>query len=384
MNEVRALIDAFDIANVRGERCALATVVSVEGPSYRRPGARMLICESGHSVGTISAGGLERDVIEHAKRVVGTGSAKLVEYNTSSASEEIVWGLGLGCNGIVLVLVEPVSSESLYVGALRRSCEQRADDAPAFVATLYPNASSEPAPGRIRIATGARLLISAEGDVSYENLGADMAATVEHEVRAVTRGGLTATACIQMDSLAATAFIEKLLPPVPLVVFGAGQDVLPVVELARELGWHTEVVDPEARSASCSRFADADRVTLSPPQDVATHVSLTPRTMTLVMSHDYSHDFASLRFLLTSPAGYIGVMGPRKRTERMLSELAATDEGLRLDDTTLARLHSPAGLDIGASGPVEIALSVIAEIRAVMDRRPGGMLRESTCFCASP
>ncbi len=177
MNEVRALVEAFDAANIRGERCALATVVSVEGSSYRRPGARMLVCESGLHTGTISAGCLESDVIEHAKRVLQTGAAKLVEYNTATTSDEEIWGLGLGCNGIVRVLIEPLASGSPCIEALRRSCEARPDAAPISVATVY-----------------------------------------------------------DVDG-AAKVFIETLLPPVPLVIFGAGQDALPVVELARELGW---------------------------------------------------------------------------------------------------------------------------------------------------
>src|ERR671910_2783881 len=131
MNEVRALVEAFDGANAAGERCALATVVSVEGSSYRRPGARMLVCEGGTSTGAISAGCLEADFIEHAKRVIVSGTSKIVEYNTAATSDEMAWGLGLGCNGIVRVLVEPLAPDSLYVEALRRSCE--ADTAPVLV-----------------------------------------------------------------------------------------------------------------------------------------------------------------------------------------------------------------------------------------------------------
>src|SRR4028118_181334 len=119
MNEVRALVKAFDEAQGRGERCALATVVSVEGSSYRRPGARMLVCEGGTSTGTISAGCLEGDVIEHAKRVIRAGKAVLVEYDTASTSDEMAWGLGLGCNGIVRVLVEPLAPGSPHVEAAR-------------------------------------------------------------------------------------------------------------------------------------------------------------------------------------------------------------------------------------------------------------------------
>jgi xanthine/CO dehydrogenase XdhC/CoxF family maturation factor len=171
-------------------------------------------------------------------------------------------------------------------------------------------------------------------------------------------------------------FLETLVPPVPLIVFGAGHDALPVVELARGLGWQTEVVDPQARPASLSRFAAADRVTLARPEEVGAHVSITPRTLALLMSHNYSHDLELLRFLLASPALYIGVIGPRKRTERMLRELAAGEDAFRPEEADTARLYSPAGLDVGANSPAEIALSIIAEMRAVLDGRHGGMLRE--------
>lgn len=355
MNETRSLIEAFDAASLRGERCALATVVSVEGSSYRRPGARMLVCEGGASTGTISAGCLESDVIEHAKRVIWTGEAKLVEYDTASTSDEMAWGLGLGCNGTVRVLVEPVASGSLYVEALRRSCA-----APLSVATVYQATPAELAPA------GARLVIDQDGSVRQEKLSGEMAARLENLVRAPSHAGMASV----------KVFIETLLPPVPLVVFGAGQDVLPVVELARGLGWRTEVVDPQARPASLSRFAIADRVTLARPEDVGAQVRITARTMALLMSHNYVHDLALLRFLLASSARYIGVMGPRQRTERMLREVAAGEGAFLLAGADLARLHSPVGLDIGANGPAEIALSILAEMRAVLEGRSGGLLRE--------
>lgn len=120
MNEVRAVVKAFDEAQQQGQRCALATVVSVEGSAYRRPGARMLICADGTSTGMISAGCLEGDVIEHALGVIASDEAKLVEYNTTSTSEEIVWGLGLGCNGIVRVLIEPLAPNSTYLSSTLR------------------------------------------------------------------------------------------------------------------------------------------------------------------------------------------------------------------------------------------------------------------------
>lgn len=377
MNEVRALINAFDDANARGEHCVLATIVSVEGSSYRRPGARMLVREDGSTTGAISAGCLESDVVQHALRVIKTGAAKLVEYNTASTSDEMAWGLGLGCNGIVRVLVESLGSDSLYIEALRRSCSGRPGAAPVSVATVHQHTLSEPARVADLIETGARLFINENEDVSREKLSERVATMLESEVRALARVAMTSESrTYDVDGGVLKVFIETLTPPVHFVVFGAGQDALPIVALARDLGWQTEVVDPQARTASVSRFAMADQVILSRPADVASHVSITPRTLTLLMSHNYSHDLALLRFLLASPARYIGVMGPRKRTERMLSELMANDDTYRLDESDLARLYSPAGLDIGANAATEIAVSIIAEMRAVLDGRCGGMLRE--------
>jgi xanthine dehydrogenase accessory factor len=376
MNEVRALVEAFDEANRRGERCALATVVSVEGSSYRRPGARMLVCEGGTSTGMISAGCLEADVIEHAKRVIRSGEAVLVEYNTASTSDEMAWGLGLGCNGIVRVLVEPLSPASLYVEALRRSCEAQPDVAPLMVATVYQHPPSATATARGGVSIGARLFIDENGEAGRENLSDEVASLIKGDALTTLRADWACALVYEVEGGSVKVFVETLMPPVHLVILGAGHDALPVVELARGLGWQTEVVDPQARPLSHSRFAMADRVTLSRPEDIGSRVKITPRTLTLLMSHNYSHDLELLKFLLASPALYIGVMGPRKRTERILSELAADDEAFRLGEEDRERLYSPAGLDIGANASAEIALSIVAEMRAVIAGRRGSSLRE--------
>ena len=369
MNEVQELVEAFDAAQARAERCALATVVSVQGSSYRRPGARMLVSETGASTGTVSPGCLESDVIEHAKGVIRVNRPKLVEYDTATTGDELAWGLGLGCGGTVRVLIEPIAAGSPFFEALRGSLDAPADAAPAIVATVYhcPTSALVQSPASLTI--GSRLFIDEEGLVSAADLSSRSAAMVELQIRSIIAGRPTCTASIEVDGMAAEIFIEALLPPVSLVVLGAGPDVLPVLELAHDLGWRTEVVDPQARPASCSRFVVADKVTLARPEDIWAQASITARTLTLLMSHNYSHDREMLGFLLRSPARYIGVLGPRQRTERMLEELGASQG---TDD----RLHFPAGLDIGANGPREIALSIIAEMRAVVDGRSGGMLRD--------
>jgi Xanthine and CO dehydrogenases maturation factor, XdhC/CoxF family len=336
----------------------------------------MLVCESGTTTGTISAGCLESDVIEHAKQVIRTGAAKLVEYNTASTNDEMAWGLGLGCNGIVRVLVEPLASASLYIEALRRSCEAHAVASPMMVATVYQHTPSGLSRAAARVAIGARLFINEGGETGRENLSDEAASLIENDMRTSSRAELTGASVYEVAGGSFKVFVETLLPPVQLIVFGAGHDALPVVELARGLGWQTEVIDTQARPVSLSRFALADRVTLARPADVAAQINITSRTLTLLMSHNYSHDLELLKLLLASPARYIGVMGPRKRTERMLCELAAADESFRLWEEDRERLYSPAGLDIGANAPAEIALSIIAEMRAVLDGRRGGMLRE--------
>ena len=375
MNEMQAIIEAFDEFQARGEAAALATVVSIEGSAYRRPGARMLVTESGASVGTISAGCLESDVIEHALKVIKTNCAKLVEYDTTSTSEEIVWGLGLGCNGVVRVLVEPLAPQSNYLAALRGIFAAQINVAPLAVASVFYHSPSSLTQTAAHVEIGSRFITYEDGEAICDIPGGELAAMIERDARAALREETSGVRVYERDGDTIKVFIETITPPVPLVVFGAGHDALPIIELARGLGWHTEVVDPQARPVSRARFAQADRVTLARPETISGQVNVTPRTLTLLMTHNYSHDQAVLKFLLRSPARYIGVMGPRKRTERMLNELADGDGNFRLQEPDRSRLYAPVGLDIGANTPMEIALSIIAEMRSAVAAREGGQLR---------
>jgi len=171
-------------------------------------------------------------------------------------------------------------------------------------------------------------------------------------------------------------FIEAVEPPLRLVIFGAGADAVPVVEIAQRLGWLVTVVDTQARSRSLERFAGADAVVLCRPEDLAARVPLDGSTAAVVMTHNYAHDLEVLNMLLSKPPRYVGCLGPRHRTERLLSQLRETPGVVQT--SWHGRLHAPVGIDVGAETPSEIALSIAAEILAVMRGRTGASLHSRT------
>ena len=160
-----------------------------------------------------------------------------------------------------------------------------------------------------------------------------------------------------------TAFIEVIKPPVSVIIIGAGNDVIPVVDMAEILGWETTVVDGRANYARKERFVSACQVLVSKPEQVLEQIEIDEQTVFLLMTHNYNYDMAMLKQLLQKTITYIGMLGPKKKRERMLNELK--DEGLIFTDQQLSVLHSPVGLDIGAETSEEIAVSILAEIKAL-------------------
>lgn len=363
MNELRSLLQAFDLARASGERCALATIVRVEGSAYRRPGARMLILESGRTTGMISGGCLDSDVRERAARVMATGRPMVVRYDTTT-DEDIVWGLGLGCNGLVDVLIEPATEGTNDFMRFLKECAS--SHTRSALATVICSDSSA-------FVLGSRALLSSDGSTSFG--GARQIDTVASELvaalQAAVRTGVSSIRCYGADANI-EMFVEVIEPQVPLVIFGAGAGAAPLVSVARHLGWRTTVVDTHARSRSLDRFKEADAVILCRPEDAASQVPLTESSVVVLMTHNYTHDVELLPLILNSPTRYIGCLGPRRRTERLLSELQARPE---LTEERLAgRLHAPIGLDVGAETPAEIAISIGAEILASINARSGRFL----------
>ena len=379
MHELRSIIDSYRVAVAAGAQVVLATVVRTRGSVYRRAGARMLVRldEGGGctATGAISGGCLERDVCERAVRVAATGEAAVITYDTT-ANDDIVWGLGLGCDGIVEVLLESLASEAgaELMRFLSAHLERRAR---GVMATIFRTDSGRTHDTSAHV--GAHLMIDANGSLAgqvishalVEDLHAAMMMTTDVN----TARGVTRARSYDAPQGRIEAFIESIEPPASLVLFGAGADAVPVARLAHDTGLHVTVVDHRAGFATADRFPFADEIIICRPEVVAQKVSINARTLAVVMTHSYEHDRELLKTLVASSARYIGMLGPKRRTERMLVELLS-DESFEFDDGDLARLHAPVGLDIGAETPEEIAVSIIAEVRAHVAGRAGGSLKD--------
>lgn len=341
----------------------LATVVAVEGSAYRGPGARMLIDPDGGSWGYLSGGCLEGDVRERAAGMAAEQRCALVRYDMT-APEDLVWGLGMGCDGIVDVLIQrvPWKGGADQLTFIRESLEKGRRSA---VALVYDASDDQ--------LQGACLLLDESGLCRSDLPRPDLRRQLRKEAEEALQQGLTRQAQVEDPSGTSKALIDVIAPPLQLMIAGAGYDAIPLAALATALGWDVTVADHRSAMADSARFDPGARVFNFGPQEAAQRLALQAGAAAVVMTHNYSQDVQWLSWLLSSPAAYIGMLGPRARTRRIVQELQS--QGLRIDPERMARIFGPVGLDIGAGSPEEIAVSILAEIRAVLSRRPGGFLR---------
>jgi xanthine dehydrogenase accessory factor len=325
MKDLQAIVQR--LAMPSPAESVLATLVSVEGSSYRQPGARLLVLPDGSRLGSISGGCLEEDILIRAQQVARTRRAEATIYDTTSEND-LVWGVGLGCNGIVRLLIEPLPAQPRWAMRLAENFAARRSTTLAVV-----------------------------------HRHSDPTALGTHET--------SDEAAVSPDE-----FIETILPPVALHVFGAGDDTQPLVRFAKELGWHVTVADPRPAFATPQRFPMADAVVSAPAGELVQRSGPDLQSVAVVMTHHYVHDVPLLKALLPMPLRYLGLLGPKKRAEKILSDL--THEGLVLTAEKRARLHAPVGLDLGAEGPEQVALAIVAEIQAALSGHNARPLRERT------
>ena len=362
MSEIADVLEAIESLGAQGQRMALATIVAVRGSTYRRPGARLLVPEEGAPIGNISGGCLEGDVADMARVVMEEGTARLAGWDLTADDDE-VWGLGLGCNGAIEVFIEPAEQAAAVTRALRVALDE---ERPISLVTALESEAPE------LVSPGARLVVRPDGPVEGSLGHADVDAEAIVSAREQLAVGRSE---IRTFVRGVRAFVEVLEPPLRLVICGAGHDAIPLVRAAAGIGWRPIVVDDRPAFLTPERYPQAHAfVGVDEPVQVADAAPLDERTFVVVMTHNFLRDRDYLRGLLRSDVGYIAMLGPAARTQRILMDLAA--DGVELTDKDRARIHGPAGLDLGAEGPEEIAQAIVAEIVAVRHERAGGFLKE--------
>ncbi len=320
-----------------GSARVLATVVATAGSTYRKPGARMLVLEDGRYFGLLSGGCLEADLALHARGVLDSGVARAIEYDMRGP-DDILFGIGAGCEGAMRVLLEPAGPDSLAAAALADA--GRASRAGRATSLVMVHDSAELALGTYAMSSA---LPPALADAARRALADTVSREIEVEVR--ERRG--------------RAFVQFLAPPPHVLICGAGPDAQPVAATALFLGWRVTVVDHRPAQALAQRFPGTE-VLRADARDLRSTVPLETCHAAVVMSHHLQSDVAYLRELAEAGApAYLGLLGPAARRQRIAQELgAAAAEKLR------SRIHSPVGIDIGAVTPEGIALAIVSQIHA--------------------
>lgn len=359
MKEISEILKAYSAAKAAGKKTALATVVKVEGSSYRQPGARMLVTEDGLLTGAISGGCLEGDALRKALLSIHQQQNKLITYNTSNENDSEV-GLQLGCNGIVHILFEYIKDDEPEnpIMILQQLQTERES---AVIVTVFSLK-------RQALQTGTILFYNKSKTIYNHNLALEILPYTNQ----VLESKITIVKQLQDDNHN-EVLIEYINPPISLIIAGAGNDVQPLVQMTSLLGWEVTIGEGRATHAAAARFPEAKQVLVVNPAQFLENIYLDDQTCVVLMTHNYKYDLAMLKLLLETNCPYIGILGPKSKLNRMFDDLLI--EGIKISEEQLERIYGPVGLDIGAETSEEIALSVIAEIKAVISNKKGNSLK---------
>lgn len=367
MKEIKAIINAYKSIDFATVKAAMATVARVEGSSYRRTGARMLVQDNGTYLGGISGGCLEGDALRRAQKAIAQNKPSIITYDTTADDGHQI-GAGLGCNGIIDVLFTPLNYDD-HKNPVRLLSELTETREPRVVVSITGCDENSDA-------LGTALLFENDQQFMQSFVVKDIAESVLRDIKHALYTQTSLTKTYHSPKGITKVFIEVILPVTHLVIYGSNYDIHSLVRIARELGWDVTVVTNIAKAAK-SLYATATRVI----NNKGLEKPVVDRyTAIILMEHDYKTDFKNLIASLKTDASYIGLLGPRKRSMKMFD--AMRDEGNTVSQEDLLRIYSPAGLDIGAATPEEIALSIVAEIRSHFAHRDGRplRLREGTIY----
>jgi xanthine dehydrogenase accessory factor len=360
MKEINEILKAYSQAKSEGKKTALATVVKVEGSSYRQPGARMLVTEDGELTGAISGGCLEGDALRKALLSIHQKQNKLVTYNTNNEDDAEV-GLQLGCNGIVHILFEYIDEEisNNPIQLLQQLELERKEAVIVTVFSLKRNAFQ----------IGTTLFFRKDSPVLNHN---NEVLNLISDVKEVLKTKTSVVKKLQEEN-DNEALIEYIKPSISLVIAGAGNDIQPLVKMTSILGWKITIGEGRATHATKKRFPKADQVSVVNPEQFLENIVIDDQTYFALMTHNYKYDLAVLKALLKTDFHYIGILGPKSKFNRMIDDLLI--EGITVSEEQMKRIHTPIGLDIGAETSEEIALSIVSEIKAVASERIGTSLK---------
>ena len=350
MSELHQIVALWQAAKAKQEEICLATVVRVEGSSYRKPGARMLLTQGGQRAGTISGGCLEAEVAKKAWWLTQNGPS--IQTYSSFFDDDSPAPYGLGCGGTVHVHLERGSAAHAVLDALDINLHERV---PFVIVTDTDKA-------------GTLFVQRANGEEPLS----PRAATPE--IDRLTQHAIKERSSFYSSHL----FVEYLAPCPALTIFGAGDDAQPLADFAKRLGWYVTIADGRSHLASAVRFPQVDRLAILNYEEASPLRELVadPEQAFVLLTHSYEQDRAILQELIPRKPKYLGVLGPRQRTERLIAEFAART-GLSSNEC-MACLHAPVGFDIGAHTPESIALSIVAEIVAVLNGREGTSLKKQS------
>jgi xanthine dehydrogenase accessory factor len=363
MKEIKAIIKAYDAINKTATSAALATVVRADGSSYRRTGARMLVTDDGIWVGGISGGCLEGDALTKAQYAIIKSESSLVTYDTTDDDPYQI-GVGLGCQGVIDILFTPLDYRNKnnpveilksLVGAARK----------IHILVTLTELKGEWA----NIKAGDAIQYQGNQSLNiFEDLSFEK--ELEETINQQIKNGKSAPKQFELtDGRKLSVFIEILLPEIHLVLMGHQYDILPLTRIIVETGWRASVVSSMVKLNSKIVGAEVNVFDFDKFSDVI----IDEYSAIVLMSHDFKTDKLNLPRVLATGASYIGILGPRLRAEKIFKALE--EEGMGISDEDQQRIYAPAGLDIGALSPEEIALALLAEIRAVFSNRDGRSLR---------
>lgn len=368
MRELDCVIAQYENLRFQQVGCVLATVVHVEGSSYRRAGARMLVDEFGNITGAISGGCLEGDALRKALHALHRQKNKLITYDTSDEDDATI-GAQLGCNGIIQVLFEPLDYEdNLNACELLKSVS--AQKQPLAIAVLFNF-------DRAKEQVGTVLLIDEDLNSNGKPLAKVVVDLILEQAQVTLENKRSYFAEFSIDGETQHLFIQNYQPPVKLVIVGAGNDAQILAQQAELLGWDVIVTDGRPTHANKERFTSSCQVIVTKPERTLKHIEIDLRSCFVLMSHNYNYDLSVLKLLLTEDQiPYIGILGPMKKYQRMQSDLES--EGIDLSEATMNKIHAPIGLEIGAETPAEIGLSILSEIQSVLTQTSARPLREKS------